>query len=100
MSSAAKNALPITLHADQNPALWFGSITKCAGECSDVSFRPLLNRTIGILAIGIVMNDGYCDPLAVSCRQIRQHLPVANAGAKCRVAPPVDVYLLSYPHCR
>jgi hypothetical protein len=45
---------------------------------SNQDFKEPVDRTVGMLAIGIVMKVEHCEPLGVSCRCILPHLPVAN----------------------
>jgi hypothetical protein len=86
-----EDTLPIVLHADDDPAVLLGLVVECLGECADLCVGKALGGTIGIFALGIVVEHEHFQPQAVAGPGIFQHLLVAGGVAKRGDGPTPDL---------
>ena len=59
-------------------------------ESADLGVRQPLGRTVGVLALCIVVQDEHCEPLAVAGLRVLQHLPVTDRVTERGIGPASD----------
>ena len=86
----SENAIPVVLHAYDEPAILLCFIVERLGESADFGVRKPQCRTIGVLALCIVMEYEHAEPPSLSGLCVLKHLPVAGRVAKpcMRTTPP------------
>src|SRR5271168_282589 len=86
----SENALPVVLHADDDPALLRGLVAQCLGEGADLGVGQPQRGTVGVLALCIVVQDDHRESRAVAGLRVFQHLPVAGRVAERGIRPASD----------
>src|SRR5262245_1530424 len=85
-----EDALPVGLHADDQPALLLRLVVKCLGEGADPGVRQSLRRAVGVFAYRIVVQENRRQPRATARLGVFEHLAVAGRVAECRHGPTAD----------
>src|SRR5439155_10933213 len=85
-----KNLLPITLHADDCPAVLFGFIVERLCERADLRVGQPLSRTVRILSLCIVVQHEHRQTRTVARLGVFEHLLVAGRVAERREGPTAD----------
>jgi hypothetical protein len=70
--------IPVVLHADDEPAVLLCFIVEGLGEGADLGVWKPQRRTIGLLALCIVMQYEHAEPLSLPGLGVLKHLPVAD----------------------
>lgn len=86
----SENALPITLHADDDSALFSRLVVQRLGEGADFGVGQAERRAIGVFALCVVVQHQHREPRAVAGLGIFQHLPVAGRVAERGIGPAPD----------
>src|SRR5438128_252869 len=82
-----EDALPVVLHADDGPAFLLRFVIERLREDADLGVRQPLGRTVGVLALRVVVEYQHQEPCAVARSRVLQHLTVAGRVAERRIGP-------------
>src|SRR5579863_7779387 len=85
-----EDALPVVLHADDDPAVLRRLIVKLRGKTADFGAGQALSRTVGVLSLAIVVQDEHREPDALAGLGILEHLPIAGRIAEGELRPAPD----------
>src|SRR5215471_20122756 len=86
----SKDAFPVVPHADDDPTLGCGFVVESLGKCPNLCIGQPLCGTIGVFALGVIVQYQHRKPFAAPCRCVFQHLPIPSRVAKCSVRSPPD----------
>src|SRR5262249_59692984 len=82
-----EDALPVVLHADHDPTLLLRLVVERRGEGADLGVGQPARRTVGVLALRIVVEHEHREPYAVAGSRVLEHLPIADRVAERRIGP-------------
>src|SRR5271157_1004062 len=85
-----KDDFPVVLHADDEPAILLRLVVKRLGEGADLGVRQSLSWAVGILALGVVVQNKHRQPRAVAGFGVFEHLLVAGRIAERGDRPSAD----------
>src|ERR1035438_10314143 len=74
----SENPLPVVLHADDEPTLRLGFVVQCLSEGADLGIRQSLGRTVGILALCVIVQHNLHQGCSAARLGVLQHLLVAS----------------------
>src|SRR5262245_32509795 len=85
-----EDALPVALHAYDNPALSLRLVIEGLRECANLAVGQALGGTVGIFPRRIVVKHDHRQAQAVAVPRVLQHLPIAIRIAEGDGRPPPD----------
>ena len=85
-----EDALPVVLHADNDPAILLGLVEQLLSKRTYLRVGEALGWPIRIFAHRIVVEDEHFEPRAIARCGVFEHLTVAGGVAKRRMGPPAD----------
>ncbi len=61
-----------------NPAMFLGMVVECLWEGADIAVREPLSGTVGVFALGVIVQQQHPKPGAVASGCVLQHFLVAR----------------------
>src|SRR5262245_53570728 len=71
-----EDTLPVVLHADHDPAVLLRLVVERLRKGANLGVGESLCGTIGILALGVIVQQQHREPLAIAGHRVLEHLPV------------------------